>query len=212
MKNLLKCQVVMLPTEEASPICEGNSLKLYLGNHAFKTPQHLYLISDREIKEGDWQYTRLHGITQAKNLLWSEQEGAKKVIATTDKSLGYTDHRISPVPNFCDYPQLPKSFIQAFVKAYNEGKPINEVDLEYYPEEEVWSAQQGAYTIEAKLKTRPDNTVIIHQSKMYSREDMYLLASKVVNDIAKNRGNSDWNMFTTPKMIADEFIQSLEQI
>jgi len=45
----------------------------------------------------------------------------------------------------------------------------------------------------------------------YTEEDMFMLAAKVVNDIAKNRGNSHWNMFTTPKMIAEEFIQSLQQ-
>ena len=41
----------------------------------------------------------------------------------------------------------------------------------------------------------------------FTKEDLYMLAAKVVNDIAKNKGNTDWNMFTTPKMIAEEFIQ-----
>jgi hypothetical protein len=46
--------------------------------------------------------------------------------------------------------------------------------------------------------------------KKYTEEDMYLLAAKVVSDIAANRGNADWNFFTTPKMIADEFIKQLQ--
>ena len=41
----------------------------------------------------------------------------------------------------------------------------------------------------------------------YTEEDLFMLAAKVVNDIAKNRYNTHWNMFTTPKMIAEEFIQ-----
>jgi hypothetical protein len=41
----------------------------------------------------------------------------------------------------------------------------------------------------------------------FTKEDLFMLAAKVVNDIAKNKGNTDWNMFTTPKMIAEEFIQ-----
>jgi len=49
------------------------------------------------------------------------------------------------------------------------------------------------------------------QKGVYSEEDMYMLAAKVVNDIAKNKSNADFNFFTTPKMIADEFIQSINQ-
>ena len=46
--------------------------------------------------------------------------------------------------------------------------------------------------------------------KEFTKEDMYMLAAKVVNDIAKNRVNSDWNFYTTPKMIADDFIENIE--
>ena len=49
------------------------------------------------------------------------------------------------------------------------------------------------------------------QKGVYTEEDMYTLAAKVVNDIAKNQSNADFNFFTTPKMIADEFIQSINQ-
>lgn len=107
----------------------------------------------------------------SQHLFHNKLENCKKIVATTDKSIGYTDHLISPVPNFCDYPQLPESFIQAYIKAYNEGKPITEVDLEM--EEYINSAfeykgkDDGLY-----IKTRPDNTVIVHQSKMYSREEV----------------------------------------
>jgi hypothetical protein len=42
---------------------------------------------------------------------------------------------------------------------------------------------------------------------MYSREEMYLSAANVVNEIAANRGNSNWNMEVTPKMIVDNWIK-----
>lgn len=44
---------------------------------------------------------------------------------------------------------------------------------------------------------------------VFTLEDMYLLSSHVVDCIAANRGNSDWNMNTTPKMIADDYIKTL---
>jgi hypothetical protein len=43
---------------------------------------------------------------------------------------------------------------------------------------------------------------------VFNLEDMYMLAAKVVDDIAANRMNSDWNLRTTPKMIADDFIHN----
>jgi len=46
---------------------------------------------------------------------------------------------------------------------------------------------------------------------VYSEEDMYMLAGKVTDDIAKNKSNAAWCFFTTPKMIADEYIQSLNK-
>lgn len=150
---------------------------------------HLYIVSNDEIKEGDWQYTRLHGITQAKNLLWSEQEGAKKVVATTDKSLyPKCDGKCAGNECVCLMPQLTESFIQAYIKAYNEGKPITEVDLEmeentkfkkplasvYNSTRAILNNLDTTYTI----KTRPDNTVIVHQSKMYSRDEVIKLIEK----------------------------------
>lgn len=39
------------------------------------------IISETEpIEVGDYQFTKLHGITKAENLLWSIEEGAKKII------------------------------------------------------------------------------------------------------------------------------------
>jgi len=49
------------------------------------------------------------------------------------------------------------------------------------------------------------------QKGVYSEEDMYMLAGKVTDDIAKNKSNAAWCFFTTPKMIADEYIQSLNK-
>jgi hypothetical protein len=57
-----------------------------------------------------------------------EQNHCKKIIATTDISLTIIDYAD------CEYPlpQPSKSFIKAYIKAYNEGKPITKVLVEMH--------------------------------------------------------------------------------
>lgn len=172
VQNELKYKVVMLPTEKASKICLNRSTnKLDLDTtsiyNSIQKFQHLYILSDEEIKEGDWIYYKTpHGtilIKQVKHLVFNktayrinatkeecfapktifpldtggithhrwhicdidiEIGGCKKIVATTDKSL-----EIAPIINFT-LPQLPASFVQVFIKAYNEGKLITEVNVE----------------------------------------------------------------------------------
>ena len=50
-----------------------------------------------------------------------------------------------------------------------------------------------------------------HQQGRFTAEDMYLLAAEVVNQIAAHRMDGEWNLRTTPKMIADEFIKHLNK-
>ncbi len=151
----------------------------------------LYAISDDEVRDGDYY---LYGKSVFKCTEKGESDdckklGCQKVIATTDKYLGCSNTSISNL-----LPQIPESFIQAYVKAYNEGKPITEIDLEMEPEYKQSQSGCGRFEYK-KIKIRPDNTVIIHsyvdskiddaykrgyfdrdndihQSKMYSREDV----------------------------------------
>ena len=118
--------------------------------------QHLYITSDEEIKEGDWCYHPTFGKGIAK-IVRSELcyyagprhkgdgsftsplrnliDELSKIIATIDPKIGITDHRVSPVPNFCAFPQIPKSFIESYVK-----NPVDKVEVEYEVEYEVWDA------------------------------------------------------------------------
>jgi hypothetical protein len=190
-------KVVMLPTEKASNISLINSKKLLeynsypdVGSYTRnRQAQHLYFLSDDEIKEGDWAIHPSKGIYQAIREL-DELSGSKKIIATTDKSLkivigdsgwksaddgGWNEYK----PEYKLLPQMPESFIQAYIKAYNEGKPITEVALEmewYQPNQD-----QNYY----RLKLRPDNTVTIHQAKMYTRGEVIKLITTF--DIQKGK-------------------------
>jgi len=44
------------------------------------------------------------------------------------------------------------------------------------------------------------------EEKMYTLEQMYLSAANVTHQIAANRGNSEWNMKVTPKMVVDNWL------
>lgn len=223
MKKTFK--VVMLPTEKASHIhfvtpkdnigdnyekvngklvpLKTNKL-LYTDNtteYGFP-PQHLYIISDDEIKEGDWVYDssslpqdapikRIRIIDDTHYTLYGDTSRNlkchyKKIVATTDKSIRPVcikcNTRYGQGNHDCKYPcdhngnlyfpQLPESFIQAYIKAYNKGNPITEVDLEIELHKWVGSTYPVGHRPTYQIKTRPDNTVIVHQSKMYTRDEV----------------------------------------
>ncbi len=147
-------EVVMLPTEKSIIHLSKNnvlieSIEITGCSDLYRlTPQHLYILSDEEIKIGDWviEYQSKDSVGEV-HFINSEyilsKDIQKKIIATTDNSLGL--------------PLIHDSFLPPFIKAYNEGKQITEVDLEMqisYHQEEICD---GGYIV----KKRPDNTVII---------------------------------------------------
>lgn len=236
MKKTFK--VVMLPTEKASSLFSYNSDKHILfyehGRELTTVTTHfeLYIISDDEIKEGDWcimldSFGNVFSNVQqylGKSKGHYINKGIRKIIATTDKSLKLIK-RVSVSDNIIDYPdelpQLPEQFIQAYIKAYNEGKPIIEVDLEieqtklYIKPEDIGQYEskpkqlQHPHTTNPddiwSIKTRPDNTVICHTSKMYSKDEM-LKAYKAgfyLDSIHGKYGSQDQNLKF------DEFINNL---
>ncbi len=191
----------MLPTEKAKNVflIKGNntgslekvSQTLSYNEkwqNPFYTPQHLYILSGEEIKKGEYitdynvivKYIDSGIVDPNKSLV-----KYKKVIATTDKSLGL--------------PLIHDSFLPPFIKAYNEGKQITEVDLETRSVIRVESAKQYDFDeiivdgeffqfihMDSKfdlnsisfIKTRQDNTVIIHESKKYSKQEVINLCQR----------------------------------
>jgi hypothetical protein len=140
-KYYQECEVVMLATDKITGIIKfGNQLRTTpqgLSNMVYYS-QHLYFLSNEEIKKGDWcivtkshkdllkgdifQYNGNHSI---------DSYNVKKIIVTTDTSLrigGGTGRREDGVS--ISLPQPSKSFIQAYIKAYNENKPIIKVLVE----------------------------------------------------------------------------------
>lgn len=164
MKQL--CNIVMLPTNEASSLVLNLRTNLleklagYIKENAAYKPQHLYITSSESPSiQGDWMFygnkysiKELHqfqkGIDSAAFL---KEQGIRKVIATTNKNIT----RIA---------QIPESFIKKFVESNGS---ITEVLVEY---EAVFP--KFGIDVEYAPKLREDNTIIISPSKSYTREDL----------------------------------------
>lgn len=197
MKKTKQHSVVMLST--GTPL-KANQLFLHpncllciakcnedeLTNHK---PQHLYFLSDETPKQGDKVIHKNLILTVSVNrgLYLTVEEFSsvdvrtdicKKIVATTDKSLlpkKANDPNLMYEDLGNEMKKIPESFVKAYVNAFNNGKPITDVELEmersvnYLPKvSELESKIYDSYTI----KTRPDNTIIVHQSKLYTKDDI----------------------------------------
>lgn len=186
MKKTYK--VVMLSTEKESNLWLRNNKLEYNCSPSFKiNPQHLYITSNEKIKEGDWciydktnivfkaYNIKSKTVVQASDLEEYHISFCKKIIATTDKSLRYVEEvtGITKLPLTFNIPQIPESFIKAYIESYNSSNPITEVNLEMTLNgsfEKAVSADE--MELSYQVKTRDDNTVIIHKSKVYSLEEV----------------------------------------
>ncbi len=130
--NSKEYKVVMLPNKEG---------RKFLDHYTF---QHLYFVSDEEIKEGDWIVHESHGAKglhkaksvvskgDIKSIITTTKEGCwleycKKVIATTDKLLlkGLKDG----YPRNYYVPTIPESYIKKYVEG-NGKETIVRLEME----------------------------------------------------------------------------------
>lgn len=120
-----RCKVVMLPTTSISQVILTSSKDLlyFVKNNKSKYVnyhnQHLYILSDEEIKEGDWYYNYDYNYIKQclemdkeliKNALFYElgstvfdySKDCKKIIASTDKSLGLLEIEQDFIKEYCE--------------------------------------------------------------------------------------------------------------
>lgn len=162
MKNHIQVQVHLVPTDNQSYIAlDGKELCLsknveYLSRRMLNNttkpipePQHLYLTSDEEIKEGDWFLLFVSGrfdrfrqcknvdssgliITQFDDGVFSKE--CRRIVATTNKELR-EDLIMEEVKDNGKVGKkslilkISNDFIELYIKRYNEGKKITEVWL-----------------------------------------------------------------------------------
>ena len=158
-------QVVMLSTEKAKHLehtlwlNHHNKLELTynISKDELCKPQHLYFLSDEEIKEGDWCYNFVASyVVQIVKLPSILTEECSKIIATTDESLKVITGMVGSGTGV-QVSQIPQSFLPIYVKAYNEGNIIDKVGVEY-----EWKSvipEKGVHV--DGLKLTDNNKVII---------------------------------------------------
>lgn len=176
-----KTKVVMLPTEKSSDIIlrtRDNVIhqKKYYGTaweDMGDVYQHLYFLSDDEIKEGDWCVNLAHKlVVKPTDIEWanSNKDNLKKIIATTD--------RLEIPYQWSIIPQPSEGFIQKFVESYNSGNQISEVDVEYNHLLTTFGIDEESLKINPK-----DNTITIKKAKdTWSRDEVINLLQQFNND------------------------------
>lgn len=204
---LKKAQIIMLPTGSnlEFPYIAQNvfNKQLTIVNSTFAIncelqSQHLYIISDDEIKEGDWFiYANLMIIkcikTNNDNQLidnqnvWYSKFNSKKIIATTDASLKRTISNmigIGIIDTLESLPQPSQQFITKYIEAYNKGEVITDVLVEY----EYYHNKQSCF------KT------VCYQQDMEARdscmgmcEDIKLKVNYKDNNITIKKLKDSWN-------------------
>ncbi len=195
-------KVVMLPTESASKVFKSaEGLLCHEDNYNFVSNpdvnQHLYILSDDKIiKVGDYflcgkkiSECEFSGNTDMKDVdgVYYGKDGCKKVISSTNKSL--------------KSPLIPDSFLPRFVKAYNEGQTITEVDVEVqqlccqtgFPCGMPCNGDCDKKCI-YKIDTNSNNEIIIHGPKIYSREQMLNYCQEcIVIGVKSQRNGTSFN-------------------
>ena len=188
MSTFKKCKVVMLPTNQKSRLFKAGGSLHYLSHavddgEGWRSPQHLYIISDDEITSkkllntNDYYYIRNHynewyvGKFNGVSFDFINNDGnfdsnlfvCKKIIATTDVSLGL--------------PQPSQQFIQKYIEEYNKGNVITDVLVEY---NDTSKNEFPAFGSPVWLKINPkDNTITIKKVKdSYTREEVIVLCHK----------------------------------
>ena len=173
-KNL---NVVMIATKDKTEISLGNLVQGMIyhddirPDYTNRTYQYLYFTSDNEIKEGDWFVNLINNFISNNYNLFIKQSKTghimvcEKIEATTNTGLELFAHRKDSVNNPCPQmlPQIPKSFKESYIKAFNNGSPIVTIDVEM-----SYKRQQGDEsntTNSNHIKTTSTNEVIIVEPK-----------------------------------------------
>ena len=193
-----EAEVVMLATKYGKiTLYDYDNLKtlsLAQGNHKGTEntirPQHLYIVSNETIKESDWF------IDLKDNTIWQNKAKesmrksifpeCKKIIATTNEYIGYTDIRVSPVKNFCIYPQPSDSFIKKYIEEYNKDNIITKVLVEYeFNQYKFMATLCTTKEKEYNLKVDSNNIITIKrlESELYTREQVEVFLTQLYSDV-----------------------------
>lgn len=178
-----RAKVVMLSTEKASHIIlnTATSKLLYFNNHSsphnnVHKPQHLYILSDEEPKEGDVYYDTLSNKILNWTSSYKHSSFTRKLLATTE------------IDTLIKTPQPSEAFIKAYIEAYNSGNPIIDVDVEYEYDHSNQPIKGEVHYMEiTKLKVDKNNTITIKKIKdSWTREEVVKILHQATDDTCFN--------------------------
>ncbi len=193
---LKKIQLLMLPTNQKATRdkdivklhAKGQSGLVIMSNYTDLDgyQQHLYFLSDEEIKEGDW-VTDGKIVIQVNNQNYWNCAQYPKIIATTDSSLKIkSEYQIEQHSEY-NLPQPSPSFIEKYIEKYNKGEQITEVQVEYEEGDECdCSCMSNTCTHSMfKLKVNPkDNCITIKPiKKNYTKDEVIALVGNCINTL-----------------------------
>ncbi len=201
--------IVMRPSDRR--LATINVLTIDDPNRNEAINQHLYITSKDEIKDGDWcireYYPQTKGFTRVVEQFFRDKAdfgdslSREKIIASTDANLFMY---LEKFPGRYPLPLIPESFTKVYVNKHNDGKPIVEVDVEMEKygycgackAAGMWHCAHADTCGNSqelwRIKTREDNTIIIHQSKKYSRDEVVKLFDKYLED----SNNPKWSKYS----------------
>ena len=204
MEQFKRAKVVMLPTNKPSKLgdlatYQGKSLAKVIKegvNLKNTTVQfwNLYIISDDEIKEGDYYIIDDIPELLKNNGLKFIDDYCKKVIATTDTSLYTHQKETVSLPERVFYlPQPSQQFIQKYIEEYNKGNVITDVLVEYESDFNSCFCTKdicNGNNCPKKLKINPkDNTITIKKVKdSYTREEVVKLLVDCCGEVSCEDG------------------------
>lgn len=203
----IKAQVHLVATKGKSNIGLNINRLYYYNPVVWGEAQHLYFTTDEEIKEGDWvligwengdievkkALTNSYGDSSV-NIInldngWCYEKLARKIVATTNPELW--EEEVMHWGPITKCHKIDTPFIEAYIKAYNEGNPIKEVNLGIY-----WEPFSGIAMLPPKLKLKSNGSVIIHPVKeeMYNYQEVkkmfehlsYELAQQIIGNRPKD--------------------------
>lgn len=203
-----ECDVVMLTAKEKAGLVinpTGNKIQYssfvksakYYTDAGFKCC-HLYVLSDEEIKEGDWCYYKGH-LVKACNKSFNDGTW-KKIIVTTDESLAvskpFETKDMGTLGNsLIPLPKPPQSFISLYIEEYNKGNMITKIMVEY-ESKPIYVNNGSMAPIDYQLKIHSDHTINVKLVKeSWSREEVIAFANKAIYDyIGSNSVNIKVNL------------------
>lgn len=197
-----KCKVVMLPTENASNIVKrivpDESIIYYKNSvdntETFHNPQHLYILSDEEIKEGDYVidiYIDVLLGKMEKSDFPTFNKDLKKVISSTDKSLNLPELSVEFIKKYCKLSGIDEVLVE-YVKKHTKL-----IDNEFFIKDESY-----------ELKVVLDNTIVIKEliEKLYTKIEVIDLMRKTW-DVAMQESNSTEPSSEFKEIEFDEWIE-----